>query len=78
MTMATFWMRQRAGLYVRLINGHRFEVEHQDRRDQDDSKTRWICRRDGIAFDTGNTLAEAKTYCVEPEPEGKPLIEILS
>lgn len=67
----TKWRKLRAGFYMRVHGGHRFTAEYNP-----ETKL-WECRRDQILFDAGRTLAEAKSYCNEPDKTGKPLIDVL-
>ena len=71
--MASDWKKVEAGWYTKQDGNVRFDVVY-------DAETKfWYCRRNGLQFDAGRTLAEAKTYCVEPGAEsvGRPLVEIL-
>jgi hypothetical protein len=62
------WRRVRAGLYESQLGGDRYEVEEvtadlsaADRRPGE--RRRWLCRRNGEAFEAAETLTEAKHWC---------------
>jgi hypothetical protein len=67
----TYWCKMEAGRYVKQVGAVRFDIEY------DAESKLWHCRRNGIVFDAARTLTEAKTYCVEPDNAGRPLVEIL-
>ena len=73
------WRRERAGLYAAIIGLKRYEIERFDRHDVETDTVFWLCREEGVPFERAATLREAKLWCEisGPEPEGKPLIEIL-
>lgn len=61
------WKRIRPGFYQADIDGVRFTIERVAMEDLAERKVQWNCYSDGVIFDAGATLAEAKSYCREEQ-----------
>lgn len=57
------WKMPYVGVRIARFQSHTFEIEKLTPEETGKPGTVYLCRLDGIAFDAGSTLREAKRHC---------------